>query len=630
MSMDERSNIFQLRKLMDPNVSQDEKLAIINSLSEVEIDYFENNIKLILQIAEYLEDKCLNTYLEPECALFKVYLSTIAENAGYAFRKGYLVRDYVANLFKTKIMMVPDNIKLIFLGVMDYIVKTYPEVMLELRDVFEKLLREVEAPECVEKIFSIIGNAAWSLPQVIVDYIGIIEDIINERKDENIEKYFYVAVSKAARRNYYVVKSIVSNVIEDLYTTIDASKLIFLANIEIPPDHMDQASSIFDLLEVQYRSIEDKELKKLVILVLSRMAKNRDFYEIQEKFNKYLIDALNEELDKDIKLSLIKASAVPYWNHRINLDELINMLAEIGVSAAEEEDVRIAAINALFKISLLPYVPKERIINGYMDVLYESGGEEPKNFVLDYIPMLMRFSEARSHELLSLLIEFVGRVEEEDFLRIKAADILVSLSKSLYNEIIKLSDAILDVWKIATEWTIRDSIVKLAGELLIKAYVDDKNLLTILVEALKDTYIYREALTYLYMLSRRMPEIISRYTDEVIDTYKTISSVEEEMLEIVEQEGFSEDYYFMVETPKRIIPRILINIINAKEDLYDRVVDSLLDQFENEINELILREIAFALSQAYRLNEGKFKQIITKHLLRKERLELLKEFGVIL
>jgi len=620
--------ILQLNKITDDKVSQSEKLETIRLLREADISYFENNIRLILDIAKYLENRCLGTYLEPECELFVTYLQAISELASYSTRKGQLVKEYLLELFKTKILKVPVDIKVGILDALSHIVKSYPEIIIDSRDVFRSLLETSEEAEFIKKVIGVIGDASWVLPQIVVDYIKIFREIMEEKKSKDVEDLFYIAISKAARRNFYVVKTIVSSLIEDLYQKIDKSKLFFLSNIEFPPEHMGLASQLYDVLELKYRSIEDKEVKKLVILTIGRTAKLRDFYDLQVKLQRFLVETLNEEVDKDIKINLIETVAIPHWDHRVDLTSLINILSDIAVNVAEEEDVRIAAINSLFKISLLPSAPREQIVNSFIDILYESGSEEPKSYVLDYIPTLLKTTEARSKELISLLIDFIGRVEEEDFLRIKAADILVSITKAMYQDMIELSSSILDVWKIATEWTIRDSLVKLAGELLVKSNIPDKNLISILIDALKDTYIYREALTYLYIISKRLPENVVHYIYDIIDTYKTIASVEDEMLQTVDREGFSEDYYYMVETPKRIIPRILINLIKVKMDEYDKVVDNLLDQFENEINELIVREVAFSLSQAYELNRERFKMILTKHLLREDRLALLKEFGV--
>ncbi len=629
MAIDEEETI-QLSKLMDLNESNERKITIINKLRELEIDYFENNIRLIIDIARFLEERCLTTFLEPECNLFKYYLETISEQATYSIRKGNKVKEYIVELFREKFEKVPDNIKLLILNSLNFLVKTFLDIMVNIQDIFMEFLKTTDNLTLLKKGFTIIGDAAWLMPQILVDYIPVMREIIKEKESKELEALYYLTISKAARRNYYVVKSIIYELLNELYTNVDPSKLVFLSNIDIPPEHMDLASNIFDLLETHYRETEDPHIKISIIQVLAKVSKDRDFYEIQERFNRFLIDSLNEEINQDIKLTLIRASALPQWNHRINLDELLNNLVETAVSSAEDEEIRIAAINSLFKISLLPYSPKERIINGFIDILYESGGEEPKSYVLDYIPMLLKSSETKSQELINLLVEFIGKVEEEDFLRIKAADLLVSISRHMFENIMKVSDTIHDVWRIATEWTVRDSLVKLAGELLVRSNTSDENLLSILIDALRDTYIYREALMYIYMISRRAPEVIVNYIDEIIDTYKTISSVEGEMLEATEQEGFSEDYYFMVETPKRIIPRILLNIIKHESKNYEKVIDQLLDQFESEINELILRELAFSLSQAYELDRDKFKGIITKHLLRKDRIELLKEFGVIL
>ncbi len=467
------------------------------------------------------------------------------------------------------------------------------------------------------------------MPQLISDYLDIFKKILESSEIKDVEAKYYEALSKVATRNYYVVKSIVGEVITQLYDKVTLPKLIFLSNIEIPPDHMDRALEIYNLLEVQYRTLE-KEEKLYALRVLANMAKNREFLDIQQKFANFLSDILAEEPDDDIKNEIIRVVGLPHWSEQIDLGSLINNLVEIAVSTTESEKIRISATTSLFKIALLLSWPRERIISGFLDILFETGGEDVKSFVLDYIPMLTKLVRSRARDVVHHLIEIVGSVEEEDFIRIKAADILVNMTKDIYDILLEFTTEIYDTWGILTEWSLRDSLIKLAGEILVKSNNPKGELLDILISGLKDSYIYVSSLTYLSILSKRMPEKLSNYVNEIIDAYSTIASVEKELMESNPDEVYTEEYYMMVETPKRLIPRILVNIVMYDKEQYDTVVDYLLGELEREVNELILREIAYDLSRAYEIDRKRFKNIATKHLLRKERLELLKQFGIIL
>ena len=629
MSLSDTEIMLQLRGLLDPLKPMEEKKVIINNLLEVDVTVFENNMRLVMEVAKGLEGKCVEEKDPQFCGIWIEYLKVISELASYSYKKGFAIRDYVKDVLENLYDKLSDEQKAEVLKCLSMIAKLYPEVSMEIKDKIHEIVESNPPKEVLNEILSIIGNASWVMPQIIGDYMDIFKKIVEMSDHSLAEDSFYIALSKVAMRNYYVVKSIVSEVITKLYDNVTLPILIFLSNLEVPPDHMDRAMEIYNTLEMNYRSLGKKE-KLMALRVLANMAKNREFIDIQQKFSVFASDILAEELDEEIREQIIEVVGIPHWNPSVDLNALINALADIAVSTTEPEKLRIAAVNSLFKIALLLAWPRDRILGSFLDILFESGGEDVKSYVLDYLPMLTRLSKARIRDVIHHLIEVVGRVEEEDFLRIKAADLLVSMSKDIYDTMLEFTTEIYDTWGIVTEWSLRDSLIKLAGELLVKSNQPKDELLEILISGLKDSYIYTSSLTYLSILSKRMPEALSKYINEIIDTYGTIASVEKELIEANPDEVYTEEYYMMVETPKRLVPRIMVNIIMYDREHFDLVVEYLLGELDREVNELILREIAYNLSRAYELDKKRFKNIATKHLLRKDRLELLKQFGVIL
>ncbi len=629
MSITDSDIILQLRSLSDPMKPMEDKYALIDSLANLDITVFENNIRVVMEVSQQLESKCLEEGNKDFCKVWMRLLRVISELSSYSYRKGHIIRDYIKDVVLNHYSKLDKEEKLNLLSCVSIIVKLYPELAIDLREKIHEIVESEKDIETLESIIGIIGSASWVMPQLISDYLDIFKKILESGEIEDVEAKYYEALSKVAMRNYYVVKSIVGDVITQLYDKVTLPKLIFLSNIEIPPDHMDRALEIYNLLEVQYRTLE-KEEKLYALRVLANMAKNREFLEIQQKFANFLSDILTEEPDDDIKNEIIRVVGLPHWSEQIDLGSLINNLVDIAVSTTESEKIRISATTSLFKMALLLSWPRERIISGFLDILFETGGEDVKSFVLDYIPMLTKLVKSRARDVVHHLIEVVGSVEEEDFIRIKAADILVNMTKDIYDILLDFTTEIYDTWGILTEWSLRDSLIKLAGEILVKSNNPKEELLEILISGLKDSYIYVSSLTYLSILSKRMPEKLSKYVNEIIDAYSTIASVEKELMESNPDEVYTEEYYMMVETPKRLIPRILVNIVMYDKEQYDTVVDYLLGELEREVNDLILREIAYDLSRAYEIDRKKFKNIATKHLLRKERLELLKQFGIIL
>jgi len=613
-------------ELFSSEKTVNEKISAIESLRSVDSLTLDTYISFVRNLIKKLAERCRNE--EVECIIFENFLTIVSDIATTSQIAPKALIDELTELLSHEVAEIRNKEFIVaILSALSRLVRVKPEAVYSLKDTFEEILQRFVDIDVYEKIFDVIEIASWILPPVFTQYKKTLKEIPETEFRDSLVNRYYKFIARVGKRNYYIIKSEVRDVINALYTQLDYNKLLLLSNISLPDEDISVARDIFDILELKLDSIEDIETKKVAITTLANISKNMDFVELQSRFVRLVNELVVSELDKDVKKTSLESISLIHWNPRVNLSNLIETISDVAINPTEEDEVRLASVEALFKISLFPQSPKSEIIRVLIQVLNSTGIADVKAEAIETLLTLARWVKDEVDDVMQSLLNVASRLDEEDFIRIKALDSLTSLTHQNPEKILNFINDIVELWNISTEWGIRDSIVKLVGEALLRNDKNIKEFLTILIQALEDSYIYREAIEYLLRISTRHPDYLVKEIDSIVKAYDTIKSVELELRD----EGIDVlggDYFYLVETSKRYLARLLTNLGTVSPESFEPTVEVLLKQFEEERNEIVEKEIAYNLAKLFERDPEKFRNILARHLLEEKKLTLLSRFGV--
>ena len=561
-----------------------------------------------------------------ELPILKQLTSVLGELTLIIPQKSSNIIDYVLDTIE-KYPYIEQEILAEILDLLILATKSVPETIFKLKDLLAKILKGDYSIDTKIKALNLLGNVAWNLPFAIRDFSDILRKLLfDETVDMSLKEAALETLSKVGKRNFFVIKSFLEEVISKLDIRNNLLTVRLLSALSIPAKYKDLVEKLFTELTSILLSHRDPKFRLYAAISLAKLVRRKDFASLQMRLTDIFLEVLDTEDDLFVRKNVIEAISIPVWASAHYVIPLTRKLTDILFDATEDEDLGLTTANTLYRLALMISDIVGDVTEAFIHLIRETQlSEKIKAEVLNLIPTLVKINRALAEDFIITLIDLMGRPEESDFVKTRAAEILEDLSKIFGDILWNNSWLLVDLWRRSTNWGIKDSIVRAVGEILRSHGIEDKEeLFNILIEALVDPYIYKVAINYISLLSLRYPQHVADRVDDIFVFLRTIKELERET---GGYESASEEYYMYVETPLIEFIRLLTHIIKERPDKARKIASVLINLLSEESNEIIIREIAYGLSVAHSMDPD-IQPLIMNANLDEKKLGALRNFGL--
>ncbi|MCD6492154.1 MAG: hypothetical protein ACP6IQ_03965 [Candidatus Njordarchaeia archaeon] len=561
-----------------------------------------------------------------ELPILKQLTSVLGELTLIIPQKSSNIIDYVLDTIE-KYPYIEQEILTEILDLLILATKSVPETIFKLKDLLAKILKGDYSIDAKIKALNLLGNVAWNLPFAIRDFSDILRKLLfDETVDMSLKEAALETLSKVGKRNFFVIKSFLEEVISKLDIRNNLLTVRLLSALSIPAKYKDLVEKLFTELTSILLSHRDPKFRLYAAISLAKLVRRKDFASLQMRLTDIFLEVLDTEDDLFVRKNVIEAISIPVWASAHYVIPLTRKLTDILFDATEDEDLGLTTANTLYRLALMISDIVGDVTEAFIHLIRETQlSEKIKAEVLNLIPTLVKINRALAEDFIITLIDLMGRPEESDFVKTRAAEILEDLSKIFGDILWNNSWLLVDLWRRSTNWGIKDSIVRAVGEILRSHGIEDKEeLFNILIEALVDPYIYKVAINYISLLSLRYPQHVADRVDDIFVFLRTIKELERET---GGYESASEEYYMYVETPLIEFIRLLTHIIKERPDKARKIASVLINLLSEESNEIIIREIAYGLSVAHSMDPD-IQPLIMNANLDEKKLGALRNFGL--
>ncbi|MHA1664479.1 MAG: hypothetical protein ACTSVW_01430 [Candidatus Njordarchaeales archaeon] len=561
-----------------------------------------------------------------ELPILKQLTNVLGELTLIIPHKSSNIIDYVLDTIK-KYPHIEQEILTEILDLLILATKSVPETIFKLKDLLAKILKGDYSIDAKIKALNLLGNVAWNLPFAIRDFSDILRKLLfDEIVDMSLKEAALETLSKVGKRNFFVIKSFLEEVISKLDIRNNLLTVRLLSALSIPAKYKDLVEKLFTELTSILLSHRDPKFRLYAAISLAKLVRRKDFAPLQMRLTDIFLEVLDTEDDPFVRKNVIEAISIPIWASAHHVIPLTRKLTDILFDATEDEDLGLTTANTLYRLALMISNIVGDVTEAFIHLIRETQvSEKIKAEVLNLIPTLVKINRAFAEDFIITLIDLMGRPEESDFVKTRAAEILEDLSKIFGDVLWNNSWLLVDLWRRSTNWGIKDSIVRTVGEILRSHGIEDKEeLFNILIEALVDPYIYKVAINYISLLSLRYPQHVADRVDDIFVFLRTIKELERET---GGYESASEEYYMYVETPLIEFIRLLTHIIKERPDKARKIASILINLLSEESNEIIVRELAYGLSVAHSMDPD-VQPLIMNANLDEKKLGALKNFGL--
>jgi len=581
-------------RIANDKLTPEERLKAIEKLDEVDIIETERRFLLLSRLIKDELKKVLSLEGEAKEIEKNVFVNLL-RTLGVISEKSDVVSEKFTNtlleVLTKEFDKLPKNLIIEMLRSSKWALRKNPWKIFDFSPFINKLLQSyLDDVSIIKAVLEFIGEVSWEVPYIIYDFEEKLREWLKSDNEE-IRESVIDTLMKAGKRSFYAVKSFLEEILEMPELLRDEKVLIFLTSTPIPSNRLDLAQKIIDVLESEFLSPGSPKDKKILgITQWAFLVRRGELKDLQQSFLERIIAELNIEIDNDVRQALINASVIPAWHMSIDLTELVDLLTDIIRNPAEDDKIRISAIQGLTHIVALRYKYADDFANALIQALEEAHltPELKENILnaMDFIIRIVRHPEIIRRINAQLIRTMTDVTERTHYLLINAAKILISSAKRYPDIMAEFLPELKSHFLSITDWSIRDSIVRIAGETLRRLGDIEENGIDIIIDALKDDLIFQVALEYFHYLSFKYPEKLAKYITQLYDFIDMLRDLESSIL----QEQKIEEYYAYIETPLRYFIKSVLNIALSSPQAIKEAVDLLIHTLRSEKNEIIIRD----------------------------------------
>ncbi|MHA1675836.1 MAG: hypothetical protein ACTSU6_01525, partial [Candidatus Njordarchaeales archaeon] len=151
-----------------------------------------------------------------ELPILKQLTNVLGELTLIIPHKSSNIIDYVLDTIK-KYPHIEQEILTEILDLLILATKSVPETIFKLKDLLAKILKGDYSIDAKIKALNLLGNVAWNLPFAIRDFSDILRKLLfDEIVDMSLKEAALETLSKVGKRNFFVIKSFLEEVISKL------------------------------------------------------------------------------------------------------------------------------------------------------------------------------------------------------------------------------------------------------------------------------------------------------------------------------------------------------------------------------------------------------------------------------
>lgn len=578
--------------------SLDERLNVINTLStQYSRTELESNFGAVMRVLNPILSRALAGDPDEKviCVNLLKQLGLISEKSD-KIAEQYLL--FLINLFKGyKTQEIDIDLLITIISALRYPLRKNPWKFFEITPLLKEVLQSKPRDSVYEHIFKLLGDVAWEIPYVVNDFSNTLENVIFSEKTE-IKSLALKVLSSAGKRSFRAIKRFILGILERGTSFDDPQILELLTSIHIPADYENIAEQIYVSIYEKYvskQSIDEEAIEK--IKLLAQLLSREELYSLQKRLLEDVISLFPEAPDETTLTGLIEATMIPIWHKELDLTQLYTTYFELLQDETLSSETRLLIIEAVQNLILQRTELVVDALTRLVNMVEFIDEDILKEKILDIVRSLFYFIKETDlvDNITSVAMKLLGDITESLSVRQKAGDILELIAKHVPDKIVQHGAGLSDLFNEITEWSIRDFIIKIAGETLRKIKEPEKNLVQALIRGLFDNMTYTIALDYLNIAAYKFPTHFVEYLDELgrfLTTLKEWESV------IIAEESL-ESYYHFVEEPKRLSIKILTSIalnLPTREPI-KKIINILIDMLRDETNEIIKKDISNSLKE---------------------------------
>ncbi len=533
-------------------------------------------------------------------------------------------KDQVKSLLKSKLKPIStDEFALLeyMLHALKRATPAHPELVLDVKEKMKGVLSLSGHHPLKELALEVLTFAAWNSAYLIREFIPEIEEMIKQGReaDRNIALQ---TIYRVSRKNYYVVESLIKNLVPESSEEADKETLFLLSNVEIPPDELGLIERIFALNERILLESQDPDAVAKAANGLAKLVEDEELSELQEKHAQNLRLKIEESANDEEKAELISTTSIPNWADAAIVDSLISLCVKVLTSGVEAKEVKISAAEALHANLLVFHEFGGVILDGFVEVLETGWEEELKLTIIELLTSTPILDKNEKETVIESLITFVEREEEGMLARMAAAEALSDFASQDPRVLSQFDNELIEAFDSSTITDVKRSLVEGAGTLLQNIEVKGETpFLTILIKGLDDRELYMTSIEHLNSVSYRTPASLIGYTDSLFEFYETLSAMERDEAEHL-QRGERVSYF---ERPKRLFIRILVALLKVHSEIIEDAVDIFTLTLKDSESENLMREAAYALNDVYEVNPAVVEESIRDQEVPEEKAEMFRE-----
>lgn len=611
----EETDIPQLLSLLkDPEEDVDIRKGMARKVGKLPSDRLKPALTGMLSILDNLFDRRENN--EDLQVLGELLISL--GKLSFTFPENDQIKGLMMRILG-EIQVEEDKIMVYGLNALKRAVSSHPEMILDFKEKIQYILSLEGKEELKKHALEVIARAAWISPYVVGDFKAEIKNLIKESPPD-LRDFTLLTVYRIGRKNYYVLESIIKDLLLEEEGEIGEETLFLLCNINIPSDERKLIEKLFELEEEVVMGSEDPDSRIRAVKGLAHLVKRKELKDLQEDFANTLRLKIEEAVTDEEKKELISTISIPNWANIHILEPLITLTANIITSAVEEKEVKLEAAEVMNANLQLFHEFSDMVVNAYIEVLDTGWGEDIKTRVITLLTSIPILGEEENEKMMESLLNFVKRREEGILARMEAVEALSNLSSRLPRIIERFDEEINETYNSVTFTDLKRTLVEISGDLTEKLEITKESpLLSVLIEALTNEQLYPLSLEYLATITWRDPQPLLPYIEELFEFPENIRKVETQRKDIGSIERISS-----FERPKRLFIRILSNLIKVKSDITERAVKVFLTFLEGEKSENLTREAIYGLRDAYEIKSDIVEQAISDSDLSEELIRRIK------
>ncbi len=574
--------------------SLEDRLSILDALGDCSSTEINANFYMISRTLDTL----LSRTLAGDADERRVFLKFIQTMSAISERSEDISKKFInliLNIYETHRDSLDIEIVRHLIDAIRHPLRTIPQLSFGVLKKVYGITTSHRDPRIQLAFINLLSDIAWETPHIVNDYAS---DLVNFLAQPALKQATLRALISAGKRSFLAVKKFVTMMLGNEETLTDPTILDFLTALYYPSEYADYAENIYDKIYEQFVRSNDVEKRSLGVKYLANLVLREELYMLQDRFLNDLLSLIASDRRTEILISCFTAATIPTWNKRININPLFAEIFTVLGDPLTEERVKIASLEALFKLAFLRPEKIVTISNKLAELFENEQSTAVREKMLELLAAFFSLIKTHPdiiHSIIKLSLTVISNPLESDILKIRAGEILEMISKSTPNLLIEYSDDLSSIFEKIREWEIRDYLVKIAGEIIGRTGRLDPSLINIIMRGLFDELIYTVSLTTLNTLSFKYPAEISRYLKEIKQFAPYIKQIEEEII----REESIEHYYHYVEEPKRTYIRILTNIAlySKREEATKTVIKILVNLLKDEANEIIRRDILNSLKE---------------------------------